>query len=84
MVFKISTLICVITWKVLLQQIYFPPGTDTNNWWDNDNNQIAFSRENRGFIAINNENNDLKQTLQVEPDLSFITINHPFTSFVLC
>lgn len=25
------------------------------NWWDNDNNQIAFSRGGRGFIAFNGQ-----------------------------
>ena len=25
------------------------------NWWDNGNNQIAFSRGNKAFIAINND-----------------------------
>lgn len=29
------------------------------NWWDNDNNQIAFSKGNRGFIAINGESTDM-------------------------
>ncbi|KAK3867221.1 hypothetical protein Pcinc_027299 [Petrolisthes cinctipes] len=39
-------------------------GTDMNDWWDNGNNQIAFCRGDRGFIAINNEGYDLKETLQ--------------------
>jgi alpha-amylase len=26
-----------------------------NNWWDNGNNQIAFSRGDKGFVAINRE-----------------------------
>ncbi|KAA0203929.1 hypothetical protein HAZT_HAZT003499 [Hyalella azteca] len=39
-------------------------GTDSNDWWDNGNNQIAFCRGNKGFLAINNESYDLKQTLQ--------------------
>ena len=30
-------------------------GTSVANWWDNGNNQIAFGRGNKGFIAINNE-----------------------------
>lgn len=28
------------------------------NWWDNDNNVIAFCRGNKGFVAFNNEPND--------------------------
>lgn len=40
-------------------------GTGVNNWWDNGNNQIAFSRGNRGFIAFNGQYGvDLRQTLQ--------------------
>ncbi|XP_035658299.1 pancreatic alpha-amylase-like [Branchiostoma floridae] len=35
------------------------------NWWDNGNNQIAFSRGDRAFIAINNEDwSALDATLQ--------------------
>jgi alpha-amylase len=30
-------------------------GTDVNHWWDNGNNAIAFSRGDRGFVAINLE-----------------------------
>jgi alpha-amylase len=31
-------------------------GTDQNHWWDNGAGAIAFSRGDKGFIAINNEN----------------------------
>ena len=30
-------------------------GKPLDNWWDNGKNQIAFSRGNRAFIAINND-----------------------------
>ncbi|MDP3772951.1 MAG: alpha-amylase family protein, partial [Gemmatimonadales bacterium] len=30
-------------------------GTDINHWWDNGANAIAFSRGDRGFVAINRE-----------------------------
>ena len=30
-------------------------GTTITNWWDNDVNAIAFSRGDRGFVAINRE-----------------------------
>ena len=30
-------------------------GTDTNHWWDDNANAIAFSRGDRGFVAINRE-----------------------------
>lgn len=31
-------------------------GQPQSNWWDNQNNQVAFGRGNRGFIVINNDN----------------------------
>jgi len=34
------------------------------NWWDNGNNQIAFSRGNKAFLAINNDDYGLDQWLQ--------------------
>ncbi|MEO8451053.1 MAG: alpha amylase C-terminal domain-containing protein, partial [Gemmatimonadota bacterium] len=30
-------------------------GTDVNHWWDDGTNAIAFSRGDKGFVAINNE-----------------------------
>jgi alpha-amylase len=30
-------------------------GTDINHWWDDGANAIAFSRGDKGFVAINNE-----------------------------
>ena len=30
-------------------------GTDVNRWWDNGANAVAFSRGDRGFVAINRE-----------------------------
>ena len=30
-------------------------GTDVNHWWDNGANAIAFSRGDKGFVAINGE-----------------------------
>lgn len=30
-------------------------GTEVTNWWDNGANAIAFSRGNKGFVAINRE-----------------------------
>ena len=34
------------------------------NFWDNGKDQIAFSRGNRGFIAINNDNVPLTAKIQ--------------------
>lgn len=30
-------------------------GQPQSNWWDNQSNQVAFGRGNRGFIVINND-----------------------------
>lgn len=37
--------------------------TGVNNWWDNGNNQIAFCRGSRGFIAFNGESYPLNAVL---------------------
>lgn len=34
------------------------------NWWDNGSNAIAFSRGDRGFVMINNQNTAVTQRLQ--------------------
>ena len=39
-------------------------GHSVNNWWDNGGNQIAFSRGNKAFIAINNEEYGMNVNLQ--------------------
>ena len=38
-------------------------GTDINHWWDNGANAIAFSRGDKGFVAINNETTVLDTTI---------------------
>ena len=35
-------------------------GSDINHWWDDGSNAIAFSRGNKGFVAINNSGNGVK------------------------
>ncbi|TQF70664.1 alpha-amylase [Pseudoalteromonas luteoviolacea] len=35
-----------------------------SNWWDNGNNQIAFSRGDQGFVAINRESSSMSVKLQ--------------------
>ncbi|MFQ2461271.1 alpha amylase C-terminal domain-containing protein [Aeromonas caviae] len=39
-------------------------GQPVSNWWDNGNNQIAFSRGDKGFVAINNESGSLVASVQ--------------------
>ena len=38
-------------------------GSDINHWWDNGANAIAFSRGDKGFVAINNEATSLDTTI---------------------
>jgi alpha-amylase len=38
-------------------------GAAVANWWDNGQNQLAFSRDERGFVAINHESGMLTQVL---------------------
>ena len=41
----------------------FVAGTDVNHWWDNGANAIAFSRGDKGFVAINGEPSPLTATV---------------------
>ena len=49
-----------------------------NDWWDNGNNQIAFCRGGKGFVAINNEGSNFSQTLQVDKTTpsQFVALDH--------
>lgn len=38
-------------------------GTDVNHWWDNGANAIAFSRGDRGFVAINRDASPVDATI---------------------
>lgn len=38
-------------------------GTGIANWWDNDANAIAFSRGDKGFVAINRESGTVTQSV---------------------
>jgi alpha-amylase len=41
----------------------FVAGTDVNHWWDDGANAIAFSRGDRGFVAINRESASVSTTI---------------------
>ncbi|XP_066908715.1 alpha-amylase 1 [Halyomorpha halys] len=59
--------VCEHRWRQVYSMVTFAnvvEGTDVNHWWDNDNYQIAFSRGNKGFIAINAEQKDLGVEVQ--------------------
>ncbi|KAF5298169.1 hypothetical protein FQA39_LY02593 [Lamprigera yunnana] len=58
--------ICEHRWRQIYNMIKFKNvihGTELNNWWSNGDQQIAFCRGNKGFIAFTNWG-DLKQILQ--------------------
>ncbi|NCP63811.1 MAG: alpha-amylase [Paraglaciecola sp.] len=60
-------------WKCEHRYSYMAGGVDfrnnttaafsVTNWWDNGNNQIAFSRGDQGFVAINKETYGLTATI---------------------
>jgi len=59
--------ICEHRWRQISNMVRFRnvvSGTTLSNWWDNGNNQIAFCRGDKGFIAINNDNSALSSSLQ--------------------
>ncbi|XP_004924134.1 alpha-amylase 4N [Bombyx mori] len=59
--------VCEHRWRQIYQMVAFRNAvrdTRVENWWDNGLNQIAFSRGNKGFIAINAEGRDLDVILQ--------------------
>ncbi|OXA50887.1 alpha-amylase 1 [Folsomia candida] len=59
--------VCEHRWRQIYNMVKFRnvvAGTGVNDWVDNGNNQIAFCRGDRGFIAINNDNSPLILSLQ--------------------
>lgn len=59
--------ICEHRWRQIYNMVKFKnvvAGTEINNWWDNEANQIAFSRGRKGFIAFNQDTSDLNRSLQ--------------------
>jgi alpha-amylase len=43
---------------------YTSPHLAVTDWWTNGNNAIAFGRGDRGYVIINREDSELKNTLQ--------------------
>ena len=60
--------VCEHRWPLIREMVKFRNVTNSkftlNNWWSNGSNQIAFSRGDLGFIVINHEDSELKQTFQ--------------------
>jgi alpha-amylase len=59
--------ICEHRWRQIYNMIKWKnvaEGAGVTSWWDNGNNQIAFARERRAFIAFNLESGELNASLQ--------------------
>lgn len=57
--------VCEHRWDSIANMVAFrhaTDGTEVSGWWDNGNNQIAFNRDNKGFVAINREGDALSRT----------------------
>ncbi|KAB8141050.1 ATPase [Chloroflexia bacterium SDU3-3] len=57
--------VCEHRWRTIGNMVPFrnyTSGAAVANWWDNGNNQIAFSRGTLGFVAINRESTPLTRT----------------------
>ncbi|XP_061694235.1 alpha-amylase-like [Syngnathoides biaculeatus] len=58
--------VCEHRWRQIKNMVIFRnvvDGQPHTNWWDNQANQVAFGRGNRGFIVFNNDNWDLDVNL---------------------
>lgn len=59
--------ICEHRWRQMYNMVRFHNvaiGSPVANWWDNGFHAISFSRGNRAFIAINNEDSSVTRTFQ--------------------
>jgi alpha-amylase len=59
--------VCEHRWRQIFNMVHFRnavAGTGVNNWWDNGDNQIAFSRGDKGFIVFNLNNYAINRTFQ--------------------
>lgn len=65
-----SNWVCEHRWLQTVNMVAFKntvENTAVNNWWDNGDNQIAFSRGNKGFIVFNGQYRvDLSATIPTE------------------
>ena len=59
--------ICEHRWRPIYGMVKFrnvAGDEPMTHWWDNGNNAIAFSRGNKAFIVINNEDSPVDHTFQ--------------------
>ncbi|MEV6331684.1 carbohydrate-binding module family 20 domain-containing protein [Streptomyces sp. NPDC051909] len=58
---------CQHTWREISSMVAFrntARGQAVTDWWDNGNNQIAFGRGGKAYVAINHESSALTRTFQ--------------------
>ncbi|MFF9527375.1 carbohydrate-binding module family 20 domain-containing protein [Streptomyces achromogenes] len=58
---------CQHAWREIASMVKFrttAAGTAVTDWWDNGNNQIAFGRGDKAYVAINHEGSTLTRTFQ--------------------
>ncbi|MFV2020750.1 carbohydrate-binding module family 20 domain-containing protein [Micromonospora sp. LOL_023] len=71
---------CQHAWRQIANMVKFRTaahGTGVVNWWDNGNNQIAFGRGDRAYVAINKEGSALTRTFQTSlPAGSYCDVQH--------
>lgn len=59
--------VCQHRWRQIFNMIRFRNEAGSaalTNWWSNGNDQIAFARSGRGFVAFNNEGSNMNVNLQ--------------------
>lgn len=69
-------------WRQIYNMVAFRNASldqDVQHWWDNGNNQIAFARGTKAFIAINNDDYSLDQTLYTGKYLILMCVGHAIT-----
>lgn len=82
--------ICEHRWPEISSMIGFMnavKGENITSWWDNDKNQIAFSRGSKGFITFNLDESDMKDVIiktKMEPGFYSDIITGKKTSDTSC
>ncbi|GIE32636.1 alpha-amylase [Actinoplanes italicus] len=71
---------CQHAWRQIGNMVGFrnaTRGTAVTNWWSNGADQIAFSRGNKGYVAINHEGSSLTRTFQTSlPAGTYCDVQH--------
>ena len=61
---------CEHRWRPIANMVAFRNHTSearsVDNWWDNGNGQIAYSRGDKGFVVINRESFPIERTFQTQ------------------